>query len=60
MIFLGLPTIRFTNKIEQYTNISWVHSTDRHYLNDGRGEACAGHDNDKAKPNGFWYNPQAR
>ena len=26
-----------------------------HYLNDGRGEACAGHDNDRDKPNGFWY-----
>ena len=42
-------------RIERYTNISWIHSTERLYLNDGRGEACAGHDNDKDKPNGFWY-----
>ena len=25
------------------------------YLNDGRGDACAGHDNDRDNPEGFWY-----
>ena len=25
------------------------------YLNDGKGEAWAGHDNDKVNPEGFWY-----
>ena len=30
-------------------------SKPRNYLNDGRGEACAGQDNDKENPKGFWY-----
>ena len=28
---------------------------ERLYLNDGKGEAWAGHDNDRVNPEGFWY-----
>ena len=37
------------------TKLRLARSKPRNYLNDGRGEACAGQDNDKENPKGFWY-----
>ena len=43
------------NMFKKDSDITVTSSKIRQYLNDGRGEACAGQDNDKAKPKGFWY-----
>ena len=51
----GLDSPIGSKKRVEYTNIRLACSKARDYLNDGRGEACAGQDNDNEKPKGFWY-----
>ena len=43
------------NILKNDSYITVTYSKIRLYLKEGRGEACAGQDNDKAKPKGFWY-----